>query len=377
MKGFIWRLLFWLTFAAGVLMVLLFLVYGGGEPYRDLSGKPLFSVAALETVVSSPEPIGNVAVSADGRLFYTIHPESRPSGAKLMEWVDGGAKPYPSEAAQVLFETPLGVAIDRQNRLWTIDHGTHGTGKVRLLAFDLFSDKRVHDHVFDPEVAELGSFLQDLQIDPAGHYVFIADASVVRRNPGIVVYDIEEEKARRVLDSDPSVSPQNWVIRNEGEDVEFFGGLITLQPGVDGIALGRTGKWLYYGAMAHDTLYRVAVEDLLDYTLSPQALAARVEALGLKPLNDGLSTDTEGNVLITDVEHRAVLRMAPDGSLQTLVRSEQLRWPDALSYGPDGWLYVADSALRDVILQSKRHIRTHGPYHIYRFKPGVSAPPGQ
>jgi sugar lactone lactonase YvrE len=377
MKGFVWRLLFWLAFVTGGAMVLLFLAYGGGERYRDLSGTPLFSSDALETVVRSPEPVGNVAVSASGRLFYTIHPESRPSGAKLLEWIDGRARPYPSEEAQALFDTPLGVAIDSQNRLWTIDHGTHGTRKVRLLAFDLATDELVHDHVFDSEVAQLGSFLQDLQIDPSGEHVFIADASVVRKNPGIVVYDIEDEKARRVLDSDPSVSSQSWVIRNQGEDVEFFGGLITLKPGVDGIALDRAGKWLYYGAMAHDTLYRIAVEDLLDDSLGPEALAARIEAVGPKPLNDGLSTDNAGNVLITDVEHNAVLRMAPDGSLKTLIRSEDIRWPDALSYGPDGWLYVADSALTQVMLHSKAHIRSQGPYGIFRFKPGIEAAAGQ
>jgi sugar lactone lactonase YvrE len=377
MKGFVWRLLFWLAFVTGGAMVLLFLAYGGGERYRDLSGTPLFSSDALETVVRSPEPVGNVAVSASGRLFYTIHPESRPSGAKMLEWIDGRARPYPSEEAQALFDTPLGVAIDSQNRLWTIDHGTHGTRKVRLLAFDLATDELVHDHVFDSEVAQLGSFLQDLQIDPSGEHVFIADASVVRKNPGIVVYDIEDEKARRVLDSDPSVSSQSWVIRNQGEDVEFFGGLITLKPGVDGIALDRAGKWLYYGAMAHDTLYRIAVEDLLDDSLGPEALAARIEAVGPKPLNDGLSTDNAGNVLITDVEHNAVLRMAPDGSLKTLIRSEDIRWPDALSYGPDGWLYVADSALTQVMLHSKAHIRSQGPYGIFRFKPGIEAAAGQ
>lgn len=377
MKGFVWRILFWLAFVVGVAMLLLFMVYGGGERYRDLSGTPLFSSDALETVLRSQEPVGNVTVSASGRLFYTIHPESRPRGAKLLEWSDGRARPYPSEEAQALFDTPLGVAVDSHNRLWTIDHGSHGTRKVRLLAFDLATDELVHDQVFDSEVAELGSFLQDLQIDPEGEHVFIADASVVRKNPGIVVYDIEEQTARRVLDSDPSVSSQSWVIRNEGKDVEFFGGLFTLKPGVDGIALDRAGKWLYYGAMAHDTLYRIAVEDLLDDSLAPEALAARIEAVGPKPLNDGLSTDNEGNVLITDVEHNAVLRMAPDGSLQTLVRSEHIRWPDALSYGPDGWLYVADSALTQVMLHSRAHIRSHAPYRIFRFKPGIEAAAGQ
>jgi hypothetical protein len=40
----------------------------------------------------------------------------------------------------------------------------------------------------------------------------------------------------------------------------------------------------------------------------------RVESVGRKPLSDGLSADLAGNVYITDVEHGAVLRMAPGGA---------------------------------------------------------------
>ena len=63
--------------------------------------------------------------------------------------------------------------------------------------------------------------------------------------------------------------------------------------------------------------------------------------------------------------------------LETLMRSKLVRWPDALSFGPDGYLYLADSALPDVILQSREHIRAAGPYRIFRFQPGFDGVPGQ
>ncbi len=377
MKLFLLRLVLGLAVLMAALAIVLNLRYGGGEPYPDLSGTPLFDEGVLEVAVTSAEPIGNLAVSADGRVFYTIHPESRPSGAKLLEWVDGAPQPFPNEDAQAQFETPLGVAIDQQNRLWTIDHGNHGTGQAKLLAFDLVTGELVHEHVFDSSVAQLGSFLQDLQVDSTGKHVFIADVSFWRNNPGLIVYDVELGKARRALDSDPSVSAQDWLIRNPTKDMSFFGGLVVLKPGVDGIAISRDDKWVYYGAMAHDTMYRIKVTDLLDESLSDGALAARVQALGNKPLNDGLSTDREGNLLITDVEHGAVIRMAPGGELTTLIRSEKIRWADALSYGPNGWLYIADSAIPDQMLQSKTHIHAHAPYYIFRFKPDINGIPGQ
>lgn len=376
MKRFVGRSLLGLLALVAILMVVLHFRYGGGEPYPDLSGTPMFAEDALEVAVTSPEPIGNHAVSADGRVFYTIHPESRPAGAKLLEWVDGAPKPFPSDEAQSLFETPLGVVVDRQNRLWLIDHGNHATGVARLFAFDLTTGALVHDHVFDSSVAQLGSFLQDLQVDSTGKHVFIADVSFWRKNPGLVVYDVEANRARRVLDSDPSVSAQDWLIRNPTKDMVFFG-VVVLKPGVDGIAIDRNDEWVYYGAMTHDTMYRIKVADLLDDSLSQGALAARVEAVGPKPLNDGLSTDNAGNLLITDVEHNAVIRMKPDGELTTLIRDNRIRWADALSYGPDGWLYVADSAIPDQMLQTKAHIEANAPYHIFRFKPDIDGVPGQ
>jgi sugar lactone lactonase YvrE len=375
--GALVRLMVALSFVAATLAVALYARYGGGDPYPDLTGAPLFDDNVLEVVVTSPEPIGNVAVSGDGRIFYTIHPESRPTGPKLVEWVDGGPKAFPNEAAQSLFQTPLGVVVDRQDRLWTIDHGSHGTGQARLLAFDLGGGAVVHDHVFDSSVAQLGSFLQDLQVDSTGKHVFIADVSFWRKNPGLIVYDVERGTARRVLDSDPSVSPQDWLIRNPTKDMRFLGGLVVLKPGVDGIAIDREDRWVFYGAMAHDTMYRIKVADLLDASLTGGALSARAQAVGPKPLNDGLSTDNQGNLLITDVEHGAVMRMTPDGELTTLIRSDRIRWPDALSYGPDGWLYVADSAIPDQMLRSKAHIAANAPYHIFRFKPGIDGAPGQ
>lgn len=352
--------------------------YGGGDAFPDRSTPARFDDRALEVVASVDEPIGNVAVSADGRLFFTIHPESRPTGPKLLEWVDGAAVPFPSEEAQGrLFDTVLGVAIDSRGRLWTIDHGNHGTADARLLAFDLDTREVVHDHIFANDVAELGSFLQDLQVDAERGRVYIADVSFWRKNPGIVVYDLETGHARRTLDSHPSVVPEDWIIENPIKDMVFFGGLVALKAGVDGIALSRDGQWLYYAAMNHDGLYRVPSAALSDPALSPGELAARVEEVGKKPINDGLSTDDDGNVLITDVEHGGVARMSPDGTLETLIASERIRWADALSFGPDGWLYIADSAIPDQMLRSKAHIAARAPYYIYRFKPGVAGAPGQ
>ena len=356
---------------------LLWARYGGGAAYRDLSTPPLLGEAALEEVLRYPEPIGNVAVSADGRVFFTVHPESRPQGNKLLEWVAGAAIPYPNGTVQPhLFNTVLGIVVDRQNRLWTIDNGNHGFGVARLLAFDLATGDLVHDHEFLPEIAPAGSFLQDLQVTADGATVFIADASIWRKAPAIVVYDIATRTARRVLESHASVSAQNFLIRNPLRDMKFLGGLVNLKAGVDGIAIDAGNEWLYYGAMNNSDLFRISIKDLTDPTLTAQQLDNGIERFAGKPLSDGLSTDVNGNVYITDVEHGAVMRVGQARVLETVVRSPRIRWADALSFGPNGWLYLADSAIPELVLKPKDYIESRGPYFVFRFQPGATGVPG-
>jgi len=252
--------------------------HGGGEPYPNLTTPALLGEHELEEVLSYPEPIGNVAVSQDGRVFFTVHPESRPQGNKLLEWVKGAAVPYPNGSVQPhLLGTVLGLAIDRQNRLWTIDSGNHGFGTARLLAFDLGSGDLVHDHKFQADMAPIGSFLQDLQISADGETVVIADASFWRKSPAIIVYNVSSRSARRVLEAHPSVSAENYLIRNTLKDMSFLNGLVSLRGGVDGIAFDTDNEWLYYGAISNSNLYRVPVRDLLDRNLPARLLADQVE----------------------------------------------------------------------------------------------------
>ncbi len=373
-----WLLVLLIIVVVVGLAVLIRVRYGGGNYYPNVATEALIPADKLETVLSYEEPIGNATVSEDGRIFFTVHPESRPETNKLLEWKDGKAVPYPDAGSQgTLFETPLGVCIDRQNRLWVIDHGTHGFGKTQILAFDLATNKLVHEYQFPSEIAQKESFLQAFNIDSKGETVYIADVSFFRKNPAIVVYDVNSKTARRVLESDPSVYPQDWIIRNQIREMTFLGGLIALKAGVDGVAVDKNDEWLYYAAMAHDTLFRARTADLKNVQLSPQELSQRVEAFSKKPLNDGMTIDNVGNVFITDVENQGVMQVGPDRQLRTTIRSEKIRWADSLVFGGDGYIYLADSAIPEQMLQSKANIRAKAPYFIYRFRPGTPGTAGQ
>ncbi|MBK8284142.1 MAG: SMP-30/gluconolactonase/LRE family protein [Ahniella sp.] len=372
------RALISLLLAFVVLAIVVRVRHGGGVPYPDLTGPALLPESALEVAVQFDQPIGNVAVDVDGRVFFTVHPESRPEGDKLFVSEAGKIRPFPASDLQAKhFETPLGVRIDRQNRLWVIDHGSHGFGTARLTAWNLADGNLAHEYRFSSTTAPKGSFLQDLAIDAQGSTVFIADVAFWAKRPAILVHDIASGSTKRLLENDPSVTAQDYLIRTPAKTMTFFGGLAALKAGVDGITLSRDDAWLYFGAMNHPNLYRINRLDLMAAAQDSPALTKAVQEVGPKPLSDGLTTDVDGNVYVTDVEHGAVFRLNADGELETLIQSPKIRWADGFSFGPDGWLYLADSAIPEQMLRSRAHIRSQAPYFIYRFKPGVEGVPGQ
>jgi len=336
--------------------------YGGATmPFPDTTKAPLLGSEAIEVVAALDEPPGNIAVASDGRVFFTNHPEARPA-VKVAELVNGKAVPYPNAEWQKKFVTPLSLRIDRQGRLWALDIGYHGLRHPRLYAFDLANGSLVHQWDIPGDVAGIGSFVQDFQIDPEGRWLYFADLSVLAKHPALIVYDSHAKTARRVLQGHPSVQDRPYRIVNRGMPMILLGGLYAMHPAVDSIALDARGEWLYYGPMSHDTLFRVRASELRDAPRAP-----RVEAFGPKPQTDGIAIDDAGNVYMTEVEHGTLALLRADRTLHTLVRDERLRWPDGLSLA-DGWLYVTDSDLAHVVLKSRSTIAAHRPYFIYRVR---------
>jgi sugar lactone lactonase YvrE len=124
------------------------------------------------------------------------------------------------------------------------------------------------------------------------------------------------------------------------------------------------------------TLYRVRRTDLDDPDHEPAVLAARVERFAPKTTSDGITTDVDDGVYLSDPDQSAIAVLEPDGSLRTLLKDPKLRWPDGFSFGPDGWLYVTCSALHHVIMKSRAHVHSQAPYQIFRFRPGPEGVPG-
>ncbi len=374
MKQWLIRIVASLAAVLLIAVAVIRLMFGSGDYLEDRTGEPLLPASALEKVVDLDFPPGNVAVSATGRVFFTLHPDGRPP-TSVMELVDGEPVPYPNREYQKralavpYFQTVLSLRIDRQNRLWTLDHAEFGSGHPRIVAFDLTTDEMVHEYAFPRAVAGAGSMLNDFQVSPDGKTIYIAETSPLVHRPALIVYDVERGESRRLLNEHRSVLPQNYVIKTSEREMIIYG-IYNMRIGVDSIALDKAGEWLYYGPVSGDTLFRIKTSDLADQSLAPDELAARVEDYAPKTLSDGLTMDNAGNVYLSDMEHNAVVLLRADRTLQTLVKDERLRWPDGFSFGPDGWLYVTCSSLQHILFKGRSSRREHAPYQIYRFKPG-------
>ncbi len=354
---------------AAAVMGAVYLLFGGGATAPDLTGQPLLDDSALGVVAVSDMPIADVAISGEGRIFYSLHPAAKPEGPAVLEWADGQVRAFPPEQLQArMLQTPQGLAIGAGGLLWVLDSGNHGMGTPRLLAFDIETGEQRHRHDFASEIAPRGSYLQELAVGPEGRWIYIADTGVVPQRPGLIVYDSSTGLARRVLNRHETVFPQGLMVTSEGRPLTYFGGIASLRAGVASVALGEDGAWLYYGAVNHGSLYRVPTALLQDPTLPHNQLAVDIETVGRKPVSDGIAVQGRA-IYVADVERGAIQRYVPEQPMATLFRDPLIRWADALTTGPDGALYVADSALGSVLLQSPDEIRASAPYRIWRIGP--------
>lgn len=358
--------------------------YGGtGKPFPNMATAPLLTDSALEVVATLDEPPGNLAVSADGRIFFTHHAEGRPA-VKVLELVNGKPVPYPNLEFQSerpngapYFDQIFNVRVDRQNRLWTLDHGFHGLRQPRLLAFDLATNTVVHQWDVPATLAGVGSYIQDMQIDSKGEKIYIADIGVLAKKPAIIIYDVKTKTGRRVLERHVSVTEEPYEINAQGRRMYPLGGLFWMHPALDPIALDKRDEWLYFGPMAGGTLYRAKTADLNNPALSADKLGKRVESYAKRSQCDGLTMDTDDNIYVTSIEDGAINVIGTDRVQKTLVKNPKMRWPDGMSFGPDGYVYIADSDIPDVMMKSKSHIAASGPFYLFRLKSGKTGVPGQ
>lgn len=339
-------------------------------------------IGTLQVYAEMQENPGNVTVSADGRVFASIH-QFRPGSARLVEVMrDGTLKPFPNAAwnandgsNESAFQAILGVQIDGRNRLWALDNGLGpGPRPPRLFAFDVSSGKLVMQYEFPADVAPAGSFLNDLAVDADSSFVYIADIGGATE-PGIVVVNFSDASAVRSHRFD---GHKSFVAAEHDVVVDLKSVKMGGQPariGINPITVSADYSTVYFGPMSGTIWYQVAAKSLQ----TPGATEdLPIYAIGPKPVSDGASTDRKGRHYFTNLANNSIDIMERQ-VVRTLVKDDTLlNWPDALSFDDDGWLYVATNRLHlSPPLNGGTEGAPDGGFYIVRIYTGAAGVAGR
>jgi sugar lactone lactonase YvrE len=339
---------------------------------RTAGKTPLLASADVQVAATLPYPPGNVAASAGGRLFVSMFPDTNHGSVKVGEIAAGGALvPFPTRAFQDTLHAVLGIRMDRQGRLWILDHGKMGLHRPKLYVVSVAAGTLERTITFDDSLAPLGSMLNDVQVSPDGKTAYVSDASIVRGRPALLVVDLAGTVpvVRRVLERHPSVMAGAYDIVVGGKKAKVAG-LLCAEAGVDGIALDPSGEYLYYAALNAGVVQRIATRVLRDPKAPAAALAASVEKWADATMTDGMTSDAAGNVYLSDMEHSSVVRIRPDRTLEVVAKDARLRWPDGFAWAPNGDLFVSASAAHETLrgIPTKGSVERGGPYHVLRLR---------
>jgi len=366
-----------LAFVA-VLIVFLGIVkfrYGTGKEYPDLGAGLPTEAFTLEKLIQLDYPPGNLAVADNGDVYFNYHPlakAERFTTATVFKWSNGKVEPFPSLEAQKDFQGTFGMNIDKEGRIWFIEPASLDFKHTRISAFDLRTKKRVEFFEFPEGQA---TFAEDIRVTADGKHVILPNPGLFRFTiSSLVVYSVADHTFYSVKSDHPCLSPEDWIMQTPYGPNRLLGGLINFAAGIDGIEISDDQRWLYLAPMTNSRLCRIPMAVVLNPSLSPETFGRGVEEVGRKPMSDGIAIDREGRVVITDVEHGAIMALNPTTKqLSKLGGSKHIVWPDGIVVANDGDVYFTDSSIPSYIDQLVRPpkeagLERHRPYFIYRLK---------
>ena len=345
------------------------------------------TVGSIESVASfyGAMPTG-VTVSQSGRIFVNFPRWGDDVDYTVAEVKNGETVAYPNAEinrpntsnSSESFISVQSVVVDPQDRLWILDTGSIEFGPTsyggpKLIGVDLKTNRIFKKILFPQEVALTTTYLNDIRFDlrrgKAG-IAFITDSSSNGPN-GIIVVDLDSGKSWRKLNDHPSTKAEpNFLPLVEGQPVMNRppdGPPTPLKIGSDGIAISADGERLFYCPLASRRLYSASVDALANEELSDEQVAETVTDEGDKGGgSDGLESDAENRVYLTNYEHNVILQRSPDGMYQTIVHDPRVLWPDTLSVADDGYLYfIANQLHRQPRYQQGKDLREK-PYSLFR-----------
>jgi sugar lactone lactonase YvrE len=306
-----------------------------------------------------------VKIDANGSFYVSVPrwAPGIPATVNKIEVLNG--KPilsaYPSWAMNKINEpnalqSVLGWEIDEANRAWFLDQGhIEGApcvdGAQKIVCWDINSNSLVDSIKVPNEIASYAaSFLNDLVIDNANGFVYIADSGIFSDplEGGLIVLDIDTKGLRRVLHQHYSTQDV------AGYWFEIAGKRVWQdrpnRTGADGIALSADRKTLYWCPLTARNLYSIDTALLQDFSTPLGEIEEAVKDLGDKGTNtDGMGADDKGNIYYTMLEGQGIGIYNPEtGAFSTLVTDDRMIWVDGLTFDNKGHIVFNNNRLHEL-----------------------------
>jgi sugar lactone lactonase YvrE len=321
--------------------------------HSDIFGKALMQGAKVDSK-------GNIYVS-------TARWGGKEIPATLSKLVKKGhgyvLVPFPSEAINDVnnpkgLKAVLGFEIDRNDVMWILDQGhiagaPSGPGDEKLILWDLKTNTEIKRYEFtDADSDKTCSFLNDVVVDNDTDFAYITDSGIFCSplDGGLLVYDLKNNKARRVLDrtmftqNEPNfffnIPSRNYGIRPVLKDTPML-------TGADGIALSGDKKTLYWTSLTGHSLWALDTELLRDFGTPESVLQSAVRLVTTLPSNtDGMTADRDNNVYMTALTLNGLMRLnAKTGLVERFAFHPEMSWADTLAWGPNDALYIVSNHL--------------------------------
>ncbi len=334
-------------------------------------------------------PLAGVEAAADGTLFVTTPrwlDAAVPSTFSRVD-ADGMLHPWPSAEAHDLsnpeaIRNGLGAFVTSENVLWLMDMGwvagedAAPEGAQKLIGYDLSTGEEIARWPLDGVAPRDTSFLNDLVVDEARGLAIITDSGNRGGAPvpaALIVMDLATGEARRILDGHAALSddPERRLIV-DGEEVFPDG---RLAVGVNGVTLSADGATLWVSLTTGDAIRSISMDLVADPDADSQALADAVsEPIRIGGGSDGIATDREGRIWITNLALNRVEVLEPDASdTRILFEGGDFVWPDSLAQDFAGGMLLSTNRLNSAFSGQLDYAGDDANFAIWRI-PADMAP---
>lgn len=314
----------------------------------------------LVTELSLQIVTNGVSTTPEGRLFLVISGVDGNKGPKVVEFdrATNSTTAYPDEEWNSYVEgadpATHFVSVNSQRigpdgNLYIVDTGEPSFGAPALLPD---GPKLVQINITTNTVSRVytmgnavqaTSFLDDVRFNPLSGKAYLTDAGTPS---GLIVLDLASGETVRVLSGHIStaqyipVSAEGTILRMNGKPEFLYADQLEVSP---------DGTYLYYEP-ASGGMSRIETEWLdqafYNSTLKNNAiLGSYVEPFAHTPSTGGTAIDAQGNIYNSDTDSQRVIKIAPNGTMTTLVQDPRLLWVDAMWVDTQGLLWMPAAQL--------------------------------